>query len=67
MTQNNTALVTGASSGIGAVYADRLARRGHDLVLVARDRPKLEALLERFADRPSVASTRPKPPAPPTY
>jgi short-subunit dehydrogenase len=37
-------MVTGASTGIGAVYADRLAKLDHDLVLVARDRARLESL-----------------------
>ena len=53
---NRTALVTGASSGIGAVYADRLARRGHDLVLVARDKAKLEALAARLKSETGVAA-----------
>jgi len=42
------ALVTGASSGIGAVYADRLARRGFDLILVARNTERLNKVASQI-------------------
>ncbi len=50
-----TALITGASSGIGAVYADRLARRGHDLILVARNGGRLQRLASRLSDATGCA------------
>lgn len=50
MTTKGTALITGASTGIGAIYADRLAKRGYDLILVARNRDKLQALASSIAD-----------------
>lgn len=43
------AVVTGASSGIGATYADRLARRGYDLILIARNHQKLNEVARRVS------------------
>ena len=54
MSSHSAVLVTGASTGIGAVYAERFARRGHDLVLVARHLERLTALAERLRGETGV-------------
>ncbi|MDV2449978.1 SDR family NAD(P)-dependent oxidoreductase [Xanthomonas hortorum] len=54
MTTLPAVLITGASTGIGAVYAERFAQRGHNLVLVARDKPRLDTLAARLQDAHGV-------------
>lgn len=55
MAASPSVLITGASTGIGATYADRFARRGHDLTLVARDRKRMGALAARLRQETGVA------------
>ncbi|HYP56954.1 MAG TPA: SDR family NAD(P)-dependent oxidoreductase [Beijerinckia sp.] len=55
MSVKPTVLVTGSSTGIGAVYADRFARRGHNLVLVARDSTRMSALASRLRSETGVS------------
>jgi short-subunit dehydrogenase len=55
MTIIPSVLITGASTGIGASYAERFASRGHDLVLVARDMIRMEALASRLRQEHGVA------------
>ncbi|MBB6153281.1 hypothetical protein HDC30_000475 [Pseudomonas sp. JAI115] len=55
MSTRPTVLITGASTGIGAVYAERFAQRGHDLVLVARDQARLDALAARLRSEHDVS------------
>ncbi|GBQ94479.1 SDR family oxidoreductase [Gluconacetobacter liquefaciens] len=52
-----SAVVTGASSGIGAVYADRLAKRGYDLILVARNEERLKTVAQRIRGESNVDVT----------
>src|SRR5712672_1322033 len=53
MSAQGIALITGASGGIGAAYAERLARRGYDLALAGRDRTRLNSLAARICDETS--------------
>jgi len=46
--------ITGAPGGIGAVYADRLAKRGHGLILVARNEKRLKELSGRLSNETNL-------------
>jgi short-subunit dehydrogenase len=54
---NVTTLITGASTGLGAEFARQLAKRGHDLVLVARSADKMETLAKQLRKDPHVSAT----------
>lgn len=57
MSALGTALVTGASTGMGAIYADRLAKRGYDLILVARNEARLNTVAEAIRSETGQAVT----------
>ena len=56
--EQGSAMITGASSGIGASYADRLAQRGFDLYLVARDQQRLDTIAVRLREETGRKSGR---------
>mgnify|MGYP004723866595 CR=1 FL=1 len=66
-TNRGTAVVTGASTGMGALYAGRLARMGYDLIIVARNHNRLNQLAEHITTHSgrSVEVTTPDPAAAP--
>ena len=55
--RKGVALITGASTGIGAIYADRLAKRGYDLIPVARNEQRLNAVADRLRAETGVQVT----------
>ena len=58
MTQpSHTAFITGASSGIGAIYAERLAARGYNLILAARREDRLQALADQLQARYAIRAS----------
>ena len=56
MSLNETTLITGASAGIGKHLAKVFAKKGHDLILVARRKPELDALAEELADQYDITT-----------
>ena len=56
MPERPLAVITGASSGIGAMFARKLAARGYDLLLIARREDRLRSLTSEFAEAYHVAA-----------
>jgi len=56
-TRKGVALITGPSTGIGAIYADRLAQRGYDLILVARNKQRLDTVAKQLRAKTGVQVT----------